>query len=116
MEFAENKRRATRNSSGADRQLNRAGKTASTPADWLPGHSPRQGNLENLVSKRPARHANLRDFTLFFPEQALADRAGRQDLILVVIFVPGAYEVIDLLFGKVEIAHANEHAEDHAID
>src|SRR5689334_17511216 len=79
-----------------------------------PARSGRGGDVEDLVAQHAHRHLDLRDVPLLFAEEALADRAVGQDLVVVVIFLAGPNQLIRFFLVAVQVLDADAHAEDDA--
>src|SRR5438034_10468239 len=56
----------------------------------------RHGDLEDLVSKRPAWHADLGGVAAFLADESLTDGTGDEDLVLHEVVVAGADQLVDL--------------------
>src|SRR5262249_4559414 len=83
-------------------------RTSASASSW-------ERQLQDFVTHGPARHPDLGNLAHLLAEQALADGAGRQDLVLVVVLIAGADELETLFLAGVEVLDAHAHAEDDGI-
>src|SRR5262245_25042365 len=92
-----------------------AEKRTGRDAARAPTASGRHTDIDDLVAQRPARHADLDLLADLLAEQALAARAGGEDLVVVVILVSRPHQLIDLQLAGVEVLDADAGAEDHLV-
>src|SRR5262245_45930598 len=72
-------------------------------------------NLQDLEAQLTHRHLNFRDVARLLADQALADRAGGQDLVVVVILFARPHQVEGFLVAQVEILDLYQGAKDHGV-
>src|SRR5262249_37754767 len=77
--------------------------------------SGRHGDFHDLIAQRAARHLDLDLLANLLAEQALAARAGGEDLVVVVILVAGSDQLVDLVLAGVEVLDADAGAEDDGV-
>src|SRR5437868_4052363 len=75
----------------------------------------RHGNLEDLVAKGAARHADLGGVAAFLADEPLSDGTGDEDLVLHEVVVAGADQLVNLFFVQVQVLDTDTHAEDDGV-
>src|SRR3954466_13930633 len=81
---------------------------------WSAGRSV-DVDLDDLEPERAAGDGDLGDLADLLADQALSDRAGQEDLVLVVVFLAGADEDEVFLVVELEVEDADPRAEDDPI-
>ena len=69
------------------------------PAALARGVRSGRRDVQDLIAEHAARHLDLHAVADLLPEQPLADRAGGQDLVVVVILVAGSHQLVDLFLA-----------------
>ena len=72
-------------------------------------------DLDDLELERAAGDRDLDLVADLLADEALTDRAGEEDLVLVVVFVAGADEDEVFFLVEVEVEDADLRAEDDAV-
>src|SRR5438874_1441460 len=72
-------------------------------------------DFQHFVTNRALWNGDGCLFPDLLADESLADRAGDENSVLVVIFIPRADELEDLFLGKIEVLDADPRAEDDRI-
>src|SRR5262245_56839529 len=75
----------------------------------------REGDVDDLVLEDAARHLDLHFLADLLAQQALPARAGRQDLVVVVVFLAGADQLVHLELPGIQVPDPHAGAEYHGV-